>query len=105
MSAVPFSRDRLGLSPAQRSEVRRIVGSVVPGARAWVFGSRATGRARPFSDLDLLLEAERPLAWDEWVALADAFEQSDLPFRVDVVERQGLQPGFLQRVEREKIPL
>ena len=95
----------LALSPAQRSEIRRIVDAAVPGARVWVFGSRAAGRARPFSDVDLLLQTRQPLAWDEWAALEDAFEQSDLPFRVDVVERRGLPPDFLERVEREKVLL
>ena len=55
--------------------------------------------------MDLLLQTRQPLAWDEWAALEDAFEQSDLPFRVDVVERRGLPPDFLQRVEREKVLL
>ena len=59
----------LALSPAQRSEIRRIVDAAVPGARVWVFGSRAAGRARPFSDVDLLLQTRQPLAWDEWAAL------------------------------------
>ncbi|GAD22880.1 hypothetical protein AVS7_02640 [Acidovorax sp. MR-S7] len=42
-----------------------------------------------------MLQTRQPLAWDEWAALQDAFEQSDLPFRVDVVERRGLPPDFL----------
>ncbi|MHB8237909.1 MAG: nucleotidyltransferase family protein, partial [Acidithiobacillus ferrivorans] len=30
---------------------------------AWVFGSRATSRARRFSDLDLLIRADAPLSF------------------------------------------
>jgi len=43
------------LTAEQRSLVRSIVHAVLPGAQVRVFGSRATDRARPFSDLDLLL--------------------------------------------------
>jgi predicted nucleotidyltransferase len=34
--------------------VRDIIDAVIPGAAVSVFGSRSTGRARPYSDLDLL---------------------------------------------------
>src|SRR5205085_11964920 len=36
-----------------------------PDAVVWVFGSRATGRARRYSDLDLAIDAGRPLTLDE----------------------------------------
>jgi predicted nucleotidyltransferase len=45
----------LQLADAEAREVRRIVDALIPGNEVWVFGSRATGRARPFSDLDLLV--------------------------------------------------
>src|SRR5215469_2528410 len=55
-------------------------------AKAWVFGSRATGRARRYSDLDLVIDAGRPLSFDETAKLSEAFSESDLPYRVDVVD-------------------
>ncbi|HEY4173078.1 MAG TPA: nucleotidyltransferase domain-containing protein [Rhodopila sp.] len=35
-----------------------------PATLAWVFGSRATGTARRYSDLDLAVEADKPLGFD-----------------------------------------
>ena len=55
-------------------------------ARAWVFGSRAAGRARRYSDLDLVIDAGRQLTLDETAKLTEAFSESDLPYRVDVVD-------------------
>ena len=76
----------LALSPAQQVLVRQLIDGVLPGARVAVFGSRATGRARPFSDLDLLFVAPPRLTWAQRADLRDAFEASALPFGVDVVE-------------------
>ena len=69
------------------------------------FGSRATGRARPHSDLDLLLLDPPRLTWAQRADLRDAFEASELPFGVDVVEAAGLAEGMAQRVYGEARPL
>ena len=75
------------------------------GADAAARGSRATGRARPFSDLDLLLLEPPRLIWTQSAALSDAFEASDLPFCVDVLEAEGLAEGMAQRVRGEATDL
>lgn len=93
------------LTPAQAQRVRWIVDQVLNGAEVWVFGSRATHRARPFSDLDLLITRPACLSWAQRAALRDGFEASDLPFRVDVVEAGGLDAGFAARVMAERIAL
>jgi len=98
-------RPEVALSPEQLHEVREIIAQVLPGAQVWVFGSRATGKARPFSDLDLLLTQPPKLTWAQRAALADGFEASRLPFRVDVVESAGLACGVAERIRSERVDL
>ena len=69
------------------------------------FGSRVTGRARRFSDLDVALDAGRCLTLREEAALADAFDESDLPWRVDVVDLAACSPTFRSIVEAQAVPL
>lgn len=95
----------LALDAAQLRLVRQLINGVLPGATMAVFGSRATGRARPFSDLDLLLIEPRALSWLQRADLRDAFEASSLPFKVDVVEVNSLAAGMAQRVRAEARPL
>lgn len=85
--------------------MRSILDSVIPAAQVRVFGSRATGRARPFSDLDLLIIQPARLSWLQRADLCDRFEASDLPFRVDVVEVDALPRGMAERVSGESISL
>ncbi len=93
------------LTPAQAQAVRAIVDRVVPGADVRVFGSRATGLARPFSDLDLLFVQPARLTWLQRADLRDQFEASDLPFRVDVVETEALASGMAERAISESVSL
>ena len=95
----------LALTDAQARTVRAIIDRVLPGAEVWVFGSRATGRARPFSDLDLLVTQPRTLNWSQRATLQDGFEASDLPFKVDVVEAEGLSGGIAERALSERVLL
>jgi len=95
----------VSLSAAELATVRDITTGVLPDATVWIFGSRATQRARPYSDLDLLVQAATPLSWNQRAELRDRFEASDLPFRVDVVDAAGLASGFRARVFAERIDL
>ena len=52
----------IDLSQGQLTMVRAILRTRLPPAsRVWVFGSRATGTAVRYSDLDLALEGDKPL--------------------------------------------
>jgi predicted nucleotidyltransferase len=68
--------------------------SSAQGTHAWVFGSRATGYARRYSDLDLALEWEHPLDHDELGDVADALSESDLPYKVDLIDLRSIDPPF-----------
>lgn len=70
-------------------------------ATVWMFGSRAAGRARRHSDLDLAIDAGRPLTLDE-TALAEAFCDSDLPYRVDLLDWQCADQHFRETIAAER---
>ena len=70
-----------------------------------VFGSRATGKARRYSDLDLAIDAGRKLTLDELAALTEAFSDSDLPYRVDLVDWQDIDDRWRQIIASERVAL
>lgn len=72
-------------------------------AKVWVFGSRATWTTKNSSDLDLAIDAGRPLTRAENSNLADAFDESDLPYKVDVVDMQTVSESFKNIIERDKV--
>jgi predicted nucleotidyltransferase len=97
---------RIDLSPEHRRIVLDILAEHLPqGREVWVFGSRATGRARRYSDLDLAIDAGRRLTSDEAATLREAFEESDLPHRVDVVDWHAIGDRFRRLVAPDRVAL
>ena len=76
----------LDLTPQHLAEVRRILQLHVPGRTVRAFGSRVQGTSKPFSDLDLTVMGQTQIDFRQLAALKDAFADSNLPFRVDVVD-------------------
>jgi len=73
----------------------QIITEILPGAKIWVFGSRATGKNKPSSDLDLCVDAGQKIGLEKMAKINLALEESDIPYRVDVVDRQDVDEGFL----------
>lgn len=96
----------VALSPEDRRLVLQILAAHLPnGSTVWVFGSRATARPRRYSDLDLAIDAGRPLTLDEMAALAEAFSESDLAWRVDIVDWRRVDADFRQAIVKARVPL
>ena len=94
----------LHLSPDHLEIVRSILRREVPGIRVWAFGSRATGYlVKRFSDLDLAVEGG--LTWDQRARLVEAFDESLLPIKVDLVETELLTPEFRERIAKDFVPV
>jgi len=73
--------------------------------KAWVFGSRTTGRARRYSDLDLAIDVGRRLTLDEIARLTEAFSDSDLPYRVDLVDWHDIDDRWQKIIVGERVAL
>ena len=82
------------LNDKQASLVHSILRQYFPNGEAWIFGSRYIGGAKKFSDLDLALKSDRPLTLDELGLISEAFENSSLPFRVDIVDYRNAGESF-----------
>ena len=87
--------------------VREIVRCCLPDdVHVMVYGSRSTGRnLKPFSDLDLCLKGTAPLSVETLSQLRQAFENSNLPYQVDLVDWAQLQPEFRSAISHDLMPL
>jgi predicted nucleotidyltransferase len=96
----------LYLSEEDRQIVCDILQAIAPAdAIAWAFGSRTTGRARRYSDLDLAIDAGRQLTIRDFAELHAAFEESDLPYRVDIVDWRAIDESFRQAIAAQCVPV
>src|SRR5690242_18574188 len=96
----------IGLAADHRRLVLHLLDAHLPrGTKGWVFGSRATGRARPYSDLDLAIDAGRPLTLDEIAGLTEAFSDSDLPYKVDLIDWHNIDDRWRPTITAERVAL
>jgi predicted nucleotidyltransferase len=93
----------IAIEPREWELVAAILRAHLAGRNVWAYGSRATGlRVKRFSDLDLAVEA---LMLGEAARLDEAFDESPLPFKVDLTELATLTPEFRKRIEPEMVLL
>lgn len=89
------------IRPQDRAIVRDILLATLPSEnrRIFVFGSRARGTQKRAADLDLAIDLGRPLSKEEEFELVDQFEESDLPYRIDVLDLHATSQHFKALVE------
>jgi type I restriction enzyme S subunit len=80
-----MSEPPIDVRPDQWVIVRDILRRQVPGYEVCAFGSRVTGKAKRYSDLDLAIISHAALPLAVRAELENAFSESDLPWRVDVL--------------------
>ena len=84
----------MDLSSDQLKMITGILAVQVPCCEVRAFGSRVNGKAKKFSDLDIVIMSETPISSVKMASLKDAFSESNLPFRVDVLDWSDTSDGF-----------
>ncbi len=76
----------------------------LPDTMVWVFGSRVKGTSRPDSDLDLVVFS-KPEENRQVHELKEALDESNLPFRVDVLVWDRISDAFRENIRRQYVVL
>ena len=67
----------------------------------YAFGSRARGNPRRFSDLDLCFFD--PIPWNIQAHIEEDFEESDIPYKVDLVDWNACDETFRNLIKKDLI--
>lgn len=89
----------MDVKPAQLEIVKTILRDHVAGIEVRAFGSRVLGTSKETSDLDLAVVSRTKLEPRVMGGLKTAFEESDLPFRVDILDWNFISPEFRKLIE------
>ena len=92
----------LDITAAERRTVRALLQRHLPGATAWVYGSRAKWTSTPRSDLDVVVFST-PEQLRHVGDLREAFEESNLPFRIDLFVWDEVPESFKAHVEAHHV--
>jgi type I restriction enzyme S subunit len=95
----------IDLNQLDWSQVARILQERVPEFDVWAFGSRVKWTAKSHSDLDLAIITDKPLSLARFAEIREDFDESVLPFRVDIVDWAATSDTFRRIIERDKLVL
>jgi type I restriction enzyme S subunit len=88
----------IDITKAQRKTIISLCNLLLPNTTVWAYGSRVKWTARPNSDLDLVVFCDE-CQLERIAPLVEAFEQSDLPFRVDLFVWDNVPEQFKKQIE------
>jgi hypothetical protein len=86
-------------------ELRRMVLDALGehDAAVWLFGSCARGEARQHSDIDIAILPLDDLPSSFFAELAADFEESPIPYDVDIVDLRRADAALIEEVRREGV--
>ena len=94
----------IDITTDQRKTLLALLKRHLPNTTAWAYGSRVKWTSRPQSDLDLVVftkpDQERRVS-----DLREVFEESNLPFRVDLLVWRTLPEQYRKQIEAEHVVL
>lgn len=95
------------LDKATKANIKSVVFSFLDPkeCRVFVFGSQVSGQARKFSDIDVGIKSPKTIPLWKLSAMEEAFEESDLPYKIDVVDFNLVSEKFKQVAEKNLIYL
>ena len=87
----------LDLRPEHLEIVRELLAAHAAECEVLAFGSRVNGTSTRTSDLDLALRGAARLGIARIALLKEVFEESTLPFRVDLVDWHDASPEPIRK--------
>ena len=91
----------LGLEPKSWQAVIKIFKRVLPpNTNIIFFGSRVVGGYKKYSDLDVAIQESinSKISDRDLVILDELFAESDLPFKVDIIDLRSTEEDFQKRI-------
>lgn len=83
--------------------IKEILRAHAPDCEVRAFGSRLTDKAKSYSDLDLVVIGKKKIERKIMIALKEAFEESTLPFRIDLLDWRRISDNFKKIIQKNYI--
>lgn len=97
--------DGLQLTEQELLIVKTILQDQLAGIPVWAYGSRTKGTAKYYSDLDLAVITQEPLTFQKLATLENAFSDSELEWKVDILDSASASEEFKRIVLKHYIAL
>jgi predicted nucleotidyltransferase len=96
---------KIQLTTKQIRFIKKTLQNLFPKSQFYAFGSRAKKIAKRYSDLDVLIASPKKPSLLALSELEEILTESDLPFKVDIIDNHRVSAEFLKKIEQEAILL
>ncbi len=94
-----------GLKKEQLDFINSSIDSIIgedSSLRVYLFGSRATGKHRQNSDIDIAIKSKQVNIDKKISELKDIFKESDIPYKVDLVNWDLILEDYKAGINKDK---
>lgn len=96
-----------GLKPDEIEKIKKLFQvhfGDLSDAKIYLFGSRATGQYKPFSDIDIAVKSKAKNLNEKIALFQEEWEKSNLPYKADISAWNELYRPYLPKIRKQKIP-
>lgn len=90
----------INLEQDELTQLKAILHKHLPDFTIWLFGSRVTSQIKPYSDIDLAIISNRPVPTVTLALLESELTESDLPYKVDLVDWVSTDEAFKRIIQQ-----
>ncbi len=97
-----------GLKPEELNKIRELFQEFfgdIPKAKVFLFGSRAKGIQKSFSDIDIAIKAKSEKISQKISLFKEKWEKTKLPYKIDISNWKDIYKPYLPQVRKDKITL
>ncbi len=91
----------INITHNEKKIIQDIFQKNIPNVEVRAFGSRIRNDYRKTSDIDLAILAKEKIDYVTFAKLQMEFSDSDLPFKVDIVDMKRTSPEFVKLINSE----
>jgi predicted nucleotidyltransferase len=89
----------IDLLPAYIDIIKRIINRYIPNSEIKIFGSRANNSSNNNSDIDIAIISNKKIDLKTLAKIKMAFEESDIPYRVDIIDYMSASENFKKIID------
>ena len=96
-----------GLKHAEVLEIKNLFQKFfgeIDDAKIFLFGSRSTGKHKPFSDIDVTIKTKSKKIHTQISLFLEGWEKSKLPYKIDITQWKEIYKPYLTQIKKESIP-
>ncbi len=81
--------------------IKQLIGSILPNAEIFIYGSRVQELAYKYSDVDIAINNFSEIPFEDLLKIKAKFRESTFPYKVDIVDLKSLKPNFLELIQKD----